>query len=191
MKKARLYMINIKLFLIVFCLLWGNLSYAYQTVLVDFPQGQGWHAAYYDSQGDESILQYVPVGQTSQNWTKSVVFHSYRDPKTYSAAEFMNHTTSQMELQNSSQMYTYIKYTDDDSIATRIITRNANTPAQGEIYRVSTSFQGLITMHYINRNINDFKNTYSMWYQIIKDIRIYYSYYRNDRVLDKATSFEL
>ena len=184
MKKVLSLIIDIKLFLLVFCLFAGNICHAYQTVIVDFPPGQGWHSAYYDTQGDESILQYLPVGQTYQSWTRSVVFHSYRNPTTDSAAKFMNTTTSQMELQNPSQGYTYIKYTDEDSIATRCITKNANTPTQCEIYRVSTSFEGLITMHYINKNVSDFRNSYNMWYQIMKDIRIYYSYYRDDRILD-------
>lgn len=191
MKKVLLSITDIKLFLIALCVFFGGICYAYQTVLIDFPPQQGWHADYYDTQGDESILQYVPVGQNSQSWYKTVIFHSYRDPRTDSAAKFMDKTTTQMELQNPSQGYKYIKYTDDDSIATRCITKNANTPTQCEIYRVSNSFEGLITMHYINKNISDFKNTYEMWYQIIKDIRIYYSYYRDDRILDKATSFEL
>lgn len=197
MKKALLSIIDalkyskIKAFCAaVFCLL-GCVCYAYETVLVDFPQGQGWHSTYYDTQGDEAILQYVPVGQNSQNWTKSVIFHSYKNPSTDSSAEFMNTTTTQMELQNSSQMYKYLKYTEPDSIATRCIKQNKNTPTQCEIYRVSDSYEGLISMHYINKNVSDFKSTFDMWYQIIKDIRIYYSYYRDDRILDKATSFEL
>lgn len=181
-----------KILLTIISLLITTSVFAYETVLVDFPPNQGWHAVYYDTRGNEAILQYAPVGQSYQNWTKSVVFHSYKDPDLlYSASLFMDRTTAQMELQNSSQMYKYLKYTEADSIATRCVQGNRNVPTQCEIYRVSTSYEGLITMHYINKNIQDFRNTFDLWFQIMQDIRIYYSYYRTDRIMNKATSFEL
>ena len=183
MKKALLLIISL-------CAM--QAAIAYQTVLVDFPQNQGWHSVYYQTQGSEAILQYVPVGQTYENWTKSVIFHSYDDLTwTNSAAQFMDSTTSGMEAKNSSQMYRYTKYSEMDSIATRCVQKNAYIPTQCEIYRVSKSFEGLISMHYINKNVADYKSSFDFWYEIMKDIRIYYSYYRDDRIMDKATSFEL
>jgi len=103
----------------------------------------------------------------------------------------MDNSTSGMEAKNHSQMYRYTKYTEMDSIATRCVQKNAYIPTQCEIYRVSKSFEGLISMHYINKNVNEYKNSYDMWYGIIRDICIYYSYYREDRFLDKATTFEM
>jgi len=165
---------------------------AYETVLIDFPQNEGWHPVFYTHQTGESILQYVPAGETDKNWTRTMVFHSYKDLNwTSSAAAFMDRTTMQMEAKNSSGIYKYTKYSEVDSIATRCVQKNAFIPSQCEIYRVAKSFDGLISMHYINKNFADFKNTYNLWYEIIKDIRIYQSYYRTDRILDKATSFEL
>lgn len=181
-----------KVLLLIISLFFAQGAFAYQTVLIDFPDNQGWHDVYYAKQNDETILQYVPAGQTAQNWTKTIIFHSYKNLSwTDSAGEFMDRRTSEMEYQNSSQAYKYTKYTEADSISSRCIQKNAIMPTQGEIYRVSKSFEGLISMHYINKNISDYKNTYNLWYQIMKNIRIYYSYYREDRVLDKATSFEL
>lgn len=186
MKKVLLLIISI------FSFFSAEIAHAYETVLVDFPPNQGWHADYYATQGGEAILQYVPIGQSAEEWTKTVIFHSYRNLNwTDSAAAFMDKTTAEMELKNSSQRYRYTKYTAADSIAIRCVEANAYIPRQCEIYRVSKSHQGLISMHYINKNVADYKNSYNMWYQIIKDIRIYYSYYRQDRILDKATSFEL
>lgn len=181
-----------KVLLLIISLFIAQASFAYQTVLVDFPQDQGWHDVYYATRADEAILQYVPRGQTGENWTKTLVFHSYKNLNwTDSAAVFMDRTTMQMEAKNSTQLYKYTKYSEMDSIATRCIAKNAQMPSQCEIYRVSKSFEGLISMHYINKNIQDYKNTYDSWYEIMKDIRIYYSYYMDDRILDKATSFEL
>lgn len=187
MKKVLLFIIS--LFLIQKVL-------AYQTVLVDFPDNEGWHAVYYATQGNESILQYVPAGQTAEKWGRTLIFHSY---KNYSGAEsfsnnaarFMDIKTGQMEYQNSSQRYRYTKYNNMDSLAVRCVQKNAYIPTQCEIYRVSNSYEGLITMHYINKNVQDYKNNYDYWYNIVQNIRIYYNYYREDRILNKATSFEL
>ena len=167
-------------------------SFAYQTVLVDFPEKQSWHPGCYEEQGSEVILQYVPIAQTSQNWTESVIFHSYKDTSRIgNAARLLDTITAQMELKNPSQNYRYTKYTGADSIATRCVKKNAYIPAQCEILRTSKAFEGVISMHYINRNISDFKDSYELWYGIISGIRIYYSYYRDNRILDKATVFEL
>jgi len=181
-----------KVLLLIISLFLAQTVWAYQTVLVDFPDNEGWHAVYYNEQTDESILQYVPTGETDQKWTRTVIFHSYKSLGwTDSAAAFMDRTTMQMEAKNSSGLYKYTKYNEMDSIATRCVKKNAYKPAQCEIYRVSKSYEGLISMHYINKDIENYKNTYNLWYQILKNIRIYYSYYMDDRVLNKATSFQL
>lgn len=182
-----------KVLLLLFSLfIFQTCSWAYQTVLVDFPTNQGWHSVYYGAQDSEAILQYVPVGQSYESWNKTVVFHSYKNLSwTDSAAQLMDRLTQQMELQNSTQAYRYTKYTDADSISTRCIQKNANISAQCEIFRIAKGYDGLISMHYINKNINDFKNSYNMWYQIMSNITIYYSYYMDDRIMNKSTSFEL
>lgn len=166
--------------------------WAYQTVLVDFPENQGWHSVYYDTQAGESILQYVPIGDTYEDWNRTVIFHSYKNLVwTNSAATLIDRLTRQMELKNSTQLYKNLKYSYNDSIATRCVQKNEYIPTQCEILRTSQSHEGLITMHYINKNPQNFRSTYNLWYQIIKDVRIYYSYYMDDRILDKATSFEM
>lgn len=184
MKKALLLFVSLILAQIA--------AFAYETVIVDFPPRQSWHAVYYNVQGDEAILQYVPAGQTYENWTKTVVFHSYKGANSNdSSSRFMDKMTAQMEVQNPTQNYTYTKYEERDSIATRCTQKLINRAAQCEIYRVTNSHEALISMHYINKDIQDFKNTYGTWYRIVQGVRIYYSYYRTDRVLNKATVFEL
>ncbi|MDD3435780.1 MAG: hypothetical protein PHC64_01360 [Candidatus Gastranaerophilales bacterium] len=183
MKKALLLIVSL------FCI---QAALAYETVIVKFPPNQGWHADFYQHEGVEAILQYVPVGENAQNWNRTVIFHAYKNVNwTSSTARFMDKMTMQMENKNSSGLYKYLKYTENDSIAVRCVTKNAYIPTQCEIYRVSKSFEGLISMHYINKNVQDYKATFDMWYQIMKDVLIYQSYYREDRIMDKATSFEL
>ena len=165
---------------------------AYETVLIDFPAGRPWDAVYYKTLGTEAILQYVPHGESQENWTKTLIFHSYKTiDHGGSAASLMDRTTMEMENANPSQIYRYLKYSEMDSIATRCVVKNANMPTQCEIYRTSKSFEGLISMHYINKSTQEYKKTYNMWYNIVKNIRIYRSYYRDNRIMDKATSFEL
>lgn len=181
-----------KVLLLIISIFLAQASLAYETVLVDFPVNQGWHSVLYETQSYETILQYVPAGQTAEDWTRTLVFHSYKNlPWTNSAAGLMDKLTMQMETKNSSQLYRYIKYNEMDSFATRCIKKNSRINAQCEFLRTSKSYEGLISMHYINKNIQDFKDNYYFWYQIIRDISIYRSYYRTDRIMDKATSFEL
>ena len=182
------------LLLIISILLISTATYAYETVLINFPPRDKWIAVLHETQGGESILQYVPQGQSSQNWTRTLIFHSYKKNGGFNyndATDLINTTTAQMEYQNGSSRYKFIKYNGSDSIATRCVKGNSRVPTQCEILRTSTSYEGLISMHYINKNVSDFKSAYDLWYQIIQDIRIYYSYYMDDRILDKATSFEL
>lgn len=181
-----------KVLLLIISLLIAPMAFAYQTVLVDFPPNQGWRADYYDAQTNEAILQYVPAGQSYGNWTKTVIFHSYKSLNyTGSAAALVDRLTQQMESKNSSQRYKYITYSAADSIVTRCIQKNSQIGTQCEILRATQSFEGLITMHYINRDVQDFKSSYAMWYDIIRNVRIYYSYYMDDSILNKATSFQL
>ena len=183
-----------KVLLLIVSLLFIPMAIAYETVIIDFPQNKKWEAAYYATQGHEAILQYTPVGQNANQWTETLIFHSYKDlgaTKTDSAAIFMDRTTMQLEARNTSQMYNYLKYTEMDSMATRCIVKNEYIPTQCEFYRVSKSFEGLISMHYINKNTQDFKNNYNLWYNIVKNIKIYRSYYREDRIMDKSSSYEI
>lgn len=179
-----------KVLLLIISIFAAQVVLAYQTVLIDFPENQGWHMVVYEKQGSEAILQYVPVGQDENNWTRTLIFHSYPNAM-YTATGFINKTTTQMEALNSTQPYTFTKFTAMDSIAVRCTEKSTYGPKQCEIFRVSKSFEGLISMHYINKNTQDFKNNYDFWYNIVKKIRIYESYYRDNLIMDKATSFEL
>ena len=40
-------------------------------------------------------------------------------------------------------------------------------------------------------NKDDFMENYNQWYNIIKRAKLYNSYYRDERMLDKAEYFEL
>lgn len=179
------------LLLIISLILLAPAVFAYQTVLVNFPPYQGWHKALYEVQGSEAILQYTPSGQTSKKWTRTLIFHSYKDPRIDSMQRFSEGIMGQMEYLNASAGFKYIKNDDTDSIAVRCVSKVGKYPAQCEIFRTSNSFEGFITMQYINKNVADFKKNYNTWLNIVRNIRIYYSYYMDERVLNKETSFHI
>ena len=49
---------------------------AYETVIIKFPQDEVWHKSFYKKIGLETILQYVPRGETFDNWNRTIVVHS-------------------------------------------------------------------------------------------------------------------
>ena len=167
-------------------------AHAYQTVLIDFPPKDRWHVVYNQTQGNETILQYVPQNESYQRWTRTIIFHSYRDPRfNRNAYNFLYSLTSRLESMNSTGMFRFLKNSYEDSIATRCVEGNSNIARQCEIFRVTQSQEGILSIHYINRNVDNFKYTYNQWYKIIKDIKTYYSHFRYDRIMSKSTSFEI
>jgi hypothetical protein len=160
---------------------------AYQTVLINFPPEQGWHCVYYRSIGDEAILQYTPRGQSPKYWSRTLIFHSYKNSRYDSLSKFSQNIFYQMQALNPSGGYSYIKNDENDIIATRCVSH----PSQCEILRSSETYEGYLTMQYINKNVPDFKRNYNFWLDIVRTIRIYYSYYMDERILNKATSFHI
>ena len=136
--------------------------FAYETIIIKFPDRENWVKAYYKKVGLEAILQYVPAGQGSNNWTKSVVVHSYNQ-STFPISVFLTNSTAKL----------------------------LKTKAQCEFFRVTRGYEGIVTIHYMNKNKEDFMENYNQWYNIIKRAKLYNSYYRDERMLDKAEYFEL
>ena len=60
-----------------------------------------------------------------------------------------------------------------------------------EFFRVTRGYEGIVTIHYMNKDKDDFMENYNQWYNIIKRAKLYNSYYRDERMLDKAEYFEL
>ena len=51
--------------------------FAYETIIIKYPPGELWLKAYYKTVGLESILQYLPKGESNPNWKRSIIVHSY------------------------------------------------------------------------------------------------------------------
>ena len=129
--------------------------FAYETVIIKYPDGEIWDKVYYKRHLNEVLLQYVPRGQTHRNWTRSIFIHSYNDSN-YITNIFMANNLAKMTQKNPTGEYKYMKLTDVDSIAGRCTEDFKGIKGQCEIYRVTRAHEGIVTVHYINRNKEDF-----------------------------------
>ena len=163
---------------------------AYETIIIKFPDKELWVKAYYKKIGTEAILQYVPNGQSSNNWTRTIVVHSYNG-STYPINIFLSNNLARMRKINPTGSYKTLRLTPNDAIAGRCTEAYGKVEAQCEFLRVTRGYEGIVTIHYMNKNKDDFMENYSQWYNIIKKARLYNSYYRDERTLDKAEYFEL
>jgi len=166
---------------------------AYETVIVDFPQYEGWYISYMQKNGKETVVQFIPKKYTAKNYKESFVLHSYKKgTKGYTTVPGLLSTRlAEVQMLNPSIKIKQIKSTDVDAMAYWCVDKNAKMPAQCEIIRSTKTYEGAVTIHYVNVDKVDFKNSFDEWYKIVKDARSYYSYFRMNPVMNKATSIEL
>lgn len=168
----------------------GLQACAYETVIVKYPDGELWEPVYYKKNFSEGIAQYVPKGQTTKEWRKTVILHSYIDYHG-TAKGLMDNVIELNKKQNPTSDYKILKQTVNDVIVGRCTREYKHLAPQCEILRSARGHNGVITVHYINKNISEFKYTYEDWYDRVKKTVFYESYFRNDRVLNKAMYLEL
>ena len=177
--------------LLIGLLLFSTLCvFAYETIIIKFPSKELWVKAYYKKIGNEAILQYVPSGQARDNWTRAVVVHSYKYSN-YPISVFLSNTSARMQKINPTAPYKTLRLTENDAIIGRCTKDYNKTQGQCEFLRVTKGYEGTVTIHYMNKNKDDFMYHYNQWYDIIKQAKLYNSYYRDERTLDKAEYFEL
>ena len=166
------------------------LVYAYETIIINYPDGENWEKVYYKKYGMEALLQYVPAGETDDNWTRSIVIHSYNQ-STYPINVFANNSLLKMTKVNPTTKYKTLKMTHNDALFTRCTEDYNDIKAQCEFLRITRAHDGIITIHYLNRNKQDFLDNYTLWRDVIKGAKFYNSYYRDERTFDKSIQFEL
>ncbi len=163
---------------------------AYETVIINYPPEELWKKAYYRKVGDEAILQYVPKGHTHHDWTRSIIVHAYKNAE-YPIGVFMANNLARMQKVNPTGKYTYLRIRDNDMIAGRCTKDYNGVQAQCEFFRATRAHEGIISLHYINRNKPEFVREFNKWYEIVKKAKYYNTYYRDERILNKAEYFEL
>lgn len=182
----------------IFCItllsinLLSQCAYSYQTALITYPEyNKKWKQVYIGRQNDEVISQWVPYYSDRNNWNESVVFHAYNWAKGASSYKFMFNLLNNVSAKNNTMQSKIIKDDNKDAIAMWCVNKNSVMNAQCEILRVTSAYEGTISIHYINKNKQNFIAQQKEWLDIIKNVRIYYSYYRWDRVMGKETSVNL
>lgn len=165
-------------------------AFAYETVIIKYPDGELWEAVYYKQTYNEGIAQYVVKGDTSKHWSKTVIIHSYNN-YINTARTLIGSVIELNQRQNPTSRYTFVKNTSNDAIAVRCTNYYKNLVPQCEILRAAKGHKGIITIHYINKNISEYRDTYDDWYERIKKAIFYESYFRNDRILNKALYLEI
>ena len=163
---------------------------AYETIIFHFPDGELWEPAYYKKIRNEAILQYTPAGQTSNNWRRTVVVHSYNENES-PAPYFAQLEMRKMRKINPTGQYKIIKSRENDAIYTRCTEDYNNIEGLCEFLRITRAHGGIVTIQYMNHNKKDFENNYTLWLQVIRDARLMNSYYRTERTFDKSMYFEL
>lgn len=164
--------------------------YAYETVIIKFPPDEVWVRAYYKKIGLESILQYVPKGQTHKNWNRSIIVHAY-DQAAYPITVFMANNIALMAKNNPTAPYRYLRLNDHECIAGRCTKNYKGVHSQCEFFRATRAHGGIISIHYINKDEDDFMKNYQLWYDIIRKAKFMNTYWRNDRILNKSEFSEL
>lgn len=163
---------------------------AYETIIFHFPDGELWEPAYYKKVGNEAILQYVPGGQTSEIWTRTIVVHSYSESD-MAIPWFAQREVRKMRKINPNGKYQTIKSNENDAIYTRCTEEYNNQQPHCEFLRFTRAHSGVVSIQYMNRNKKDFENNYTLWLEVIKGARLMNSYYRGERTFNKAPYFEL
>ena len=163
---------------------------AYETIIIHFPDSELWEPAYYKKVGYEALLQYVPKGETSDNWKRTIVVHSYNEIDA-DINWFAQKEIRKMRKINPKGNYRNIKNNQNDTIFTRCTEEYNTQQPHCEFLRITRAHKGIVTVQYMNRNKKDFENNYTLWFEIIKDARLMNSYYRTERTFDKSMYFEL
>lgn len=163
--------------------------WAYETIIIKFPERENWVKAYYKKSGGEAILQYVPSGQASNDWRQSIVVHSYQNKLPINVM-LANNSARLMKV-NPTGKFKTLRLTSNDGIIGRCTENYKNVEAQCEFFRATVGYEGNVTIHYMNKNKEAFMDNYNQWYNIIKRAKLYNSYYRDERTFDKSEYFEL
>lgn len=174
----------------IFFLLATFAVFAYETVIIKFPQDEVWEKVYYKKIGMESILQYVPRGQTQKNWNRAIFVHAYNEVA-YPITVFMANNIAMMAKNNPTSPYKYLRLNDVDCIAGRCTKDYKGIHSQCEFFRATKAHGGIISIHYVNKDKDDFMKNYQQWYDIVKKAKFLNTYWRNERTLNKSEYFEL
>lgn len=180
-----------KTILIVAALFLTLPAMAYQTVVMDFPGN--WYKLRYISNENDAIVQFIRQGYNENNWQESVVFHTYKwsQKRNMSAQSLMFYLLNDAKKKNPTMKLQYLTVQPEETLSSWCAQATKTTPAQCELLRTTQSFEGALSMHYINKNPQNYKSVKQDWITRMSKAKVYQSYFRLDRILNKSMTFEL
>lgn len=168
---------------------------AYETAILHYPD-RDWRMVSYvrDTDNQEVIAKFVPVYDDKLNWVEMLVFHSYKaNGNAENADNFVSTVMgpNYEKFGNEIKLET-IKSEREDALVSWCAEKGTDKdPAQCEILRVTKGVETMIAIQYINRDIKRFPYRKKIWIEVLKNATVYYSYYRWDRMMNKALCVEL
>lgn len=179
--------------LVVMALLCALPCLAYETVILKFPDNMGWRKVHYVGGKKEAIVQYAPRGHTREHFTETVVYHSYKSKKATPefARQLMYRQLGEVRQTAKNLTVEPLRVNSKDTMFYWCATNVGTGGGQCEIVRSTPTHEGVIMIHYINKDINDFKYKKDEWAERVRKAKTYYSYYRTDFILNKEIFFEL
>lgn len=164
---------------------------AYQTVAMDFPGN--WYKLRYVNNENDAIVQFIRRGYNQNNWQESVVFHTFKWSKNRntSAKNLMYYLLNDARKKNPAMKIQYIEFQPEETLISWCAPATKTTAANCEILRTTQSFEGALSMHYINKDIKNFNYVKQDWINRMTKARVYQSYFRLDRIMNKSMTFEL
>ena len=180
-----------KILLVLVLFISAKPVFAYQTVAMDFIGL--WYKIKYINNERDAIVQYVRQGYDKNTWNESIVFHTFKwtKEKEMNASDLMQYLLTDVRRKNSSLKVEYIKNHPEDMIASWCVDKNELMDEHCEILRTTQSFEGALSIHYLNKNLKHFEDVKYVWLEKISKARVYQSYFRLDRILNKSMTFEL
>lgn len=183
-----------KLFKAILPLIIGFIAtpvFAYQTVTMDFPGN--WYKVNYITNDNDAIVQFVRQGYNANNWNESVVFHTFKWSKNRAttAKSLMMYLLQDVQKKNPTMKVEYLRLDTEETLSSWCVQATKIMPAHCELLRTTQSFEGALSMHYINKNPQNYASVKKDWIERMSKARVYQSYFRLDRILNKSMTFEL
>lgn len=179
--------------LLILCLFFSvaTPANAYQTVAMDFPGN--WYKIKYINNERDAIVQFVRQGYNQNNWDESVIFHTFKwtQERGMPAKNLLLSLLSDVQRKNNTLKVQYIRLDEEEALVSWCVNAVKDMPAHCEILRTTQSFEGALSMHYVNKDIRHFYTVKQDWVERISNARVYQSYFRLDRILNKSMTFEL
>lgn len=170
-------------------------SFCYETVILHYPD-VNWRIISYERNAEEETItaKFIPNYDEDNNWSEMLIFHSSKAAKKANdtADSFIQNPISVSQKKFGKFTPKTIKSDPTDTVMSWCSTKGTKTePPQCEIIRSTKGSESLITIQFITRNTANFSEREKIWLPIVQNAVVYYSYYRWDRIMNKAISVEL